>query len=302
MRIGILTTGNEHEDNRLIEAATQRGHDAKLLHLLRCSLSVCVSAPEIYYDGEPISKDFDLIIPRIDTPQTEYGLTILRQFESMHIPISDQSRAIALGRDKLRGTQRLLKFNVPFPTTGYAHSTEDFDNIINMAGGVPLIIKLVEGTEGVGVFLADDKKHAVNLLKTFKQLEVPLIVQEFIEESAGTDLRVFVAGDKIVASMKRIAQDGDFRANVALGGEPCEANLTDLEKEIALKAARAIGINVAGVDLIRSNKGPLVIEINVSPGFTGLEDMSGKDVAGAIIEYAVEACEKKKKTTDQITA
>ncbi len=299
MRIGILTTGNEHEDNRLIEAATQRGHEAQLLHLLRCSLSVCIEAPEIYYDGQPISKEFDLIIPRIDTPHTEYGLTVLRQFESMHIPISDQSRAIALGRDKLRGTQRLLKYKVPFPTTGYAHSTEDFDNIINMAGGVPLIIKLVEGTEGVGVFLADDKKHAFNLLKTFKQLEVPLIVQEFIEESAGTDLRVFVTGDKIVASMKRESQDGDFRANVALGGEPCQADLTDLEKEIALKAARAIGINIAGVDLIRSNKGPLVIEINVSPGFTGLEKMSGTDVAGAIIEYAVNSCLENKQASDQ---
>ncbi len=288
MRIGILTTGNEHEDNRLAQAAEQRGYSVKVLHLLKCSLSVCMTAPEIYYDGEPISNDFDVIIPRIDTPLTEYGLTILRQFESMHIPVTDRARGIALGRDKLRCTQKLLKHHLPFPTTGFAHSKEDFDNIINMAGGVPLIIKLVEGTEGVGVFLADDKKHALNLLKTFKQLDVPLIVQEFIEESAGTDVRAFVVDGEIIACMQRQSQDGDFRANVALGGNTQSTILTDLEKEIALKAAKAIGMNIAGVDLIRSNKGPLVIEINVAPGFTGLEKITGVDVAGAIVEHAAE--------------
>tara|TARA_R110001592_G_scaffold3525_36_gene20309 strand:- start:12120 stop:13043 length:924 start_codon:yes stop_codon:yes gene_type:complete len=290
MRIGILTTGNEEEDNRLLEAGKERGHDMRLLHLMHCSLTVCLNAPEVYYKGQPISQEIDLIIPRIDTPHTEYGLTILRQFQSMHIFSSDTARALELGRNKLRCVQRLLKENVPFPTTGFAHSKEDFDNIIKTVGGVPLIIKLVEGTEGVGVFLADDMKHAVNLLKTFKQLSTPLIVQEFIEESAGTDVRAFVIGGKIVAAMQRKSNDGDFRANIALGGISESVKLTALEQEIALKATQAIGINVAGVDLIRSNKGPLVIEINVSPNFGGqwgLEDVSGVDVAGAIIEYAV---------------
>lgn len=290
MRIGILTTGNEEEDNRLLDAAQERGHDAKLLHLKKCSLSVCLDAPEVYYEGEPISQDFDLIIPRIDTPHTEYGLTILRQFQSMRIFTSDSARALELGRDKLRCVQRLLRENVPFPSTGFAHSSEDFDNIIQTVGGVPLIIKLVEGTEGVGVFLADDMKHAVNLLKTFKQLSTPLIVQKFIEESAGTDVRAFVVGGKIVAAMQRKSKDGDFRANIALGGVSESVELTALEKEVALKATQAIGINVAGVDLIRSDKGPLVIEINVSPNFGGewgLEDVSGVDVAGEIVEYAV---------------
>tara|TARA_R110001592_G_scaffold3525_36_gene20308 strand:- start:11092 stop:12003 length:912 start_codon:yes stop_codon:yes gene_type:complete len=294
MRIAILTSCNEHEDNRLLEAAKARGHNVKILELLRCSLSVCMNAPEVYYDGEPISNDFDLIIPRIDTPHTEYGLIVLKQFAAMHIFISDNPRALQLGRDKLRCVQRLLREGVPFPSTGFAHSSEDYDNIIQTVGGVPLIIKLVEGTEGVGVFLADDMKHAINLLKTFQQLSVPLIVQKFIEESAGTDIRVFVVGDEIVACMQRQSQDGDFRANVALGGDTQSVILSEQEQDIALRAARAININVAGVDIIRSNDGPLVIEINVAPGFTGLEEVTGIDVAGKIIEFAVNARENWK--------
>ena len=290
MRIGILTSGNIEEDNRLLEAARERGHEARLLQLLKCSVGVCPDFPEVYYEGKPIANEIDMIIPRIDTPHTEYGFTILRQFQSMHIFTTDKARALELGRDKLRCVQRLLRQNVPFPSTGFAHSTEDFDNIIKTVGGVPLIIKLVEGTEGVGVFLADNMKHAVNLLKTFSQLSTPLLVQEFIEESSGKDIRAFVVGDEIVATMQRISKDGDFRANIALGGQSETVELTELEKEITMKAVKAIGINIAGVDLIRSKKGPLVIEINTSPNFGGkwgLEDISGVDVAGKIIDYAV---------------
>lgn len=301
MKIGILTTGNEEEDNRLLEAGKQRGHETRLLHLENCSLSVCMASPDVYYEGVSIGKEFDLIIPRIDTPHTQYGLTVLRQFQSMHVFTTDKARALELGRDKLRCAQRLLRENVPFPSTGFAHSKSDFDNIINIVGGVPLIIKLVEGTEGIGVFLADDMKQAVNLLKTFKQLSAPLIVQKFIEESAGTDIRAFVVGGEIVACMQRISKDGDFRANIALGGESEIVDLTPLEKDITLRATRAIGIHVAGVDLIRSNEGPLVIEINTAPNFGGkwgLEEISGIDVAGAIIDYSVRAkAEHAKKTS-----
>ncbi len=292
MRIGILTTGNEVEDQRLVEAGEARGHDVKLLHLTNCSLSVCADKPDVYYEGESVGNAFDVIIPRVDTPHTQYGMTVLRQFQSIHVFTTDKARALEIGRDKLRCAQRLLRENVPFPSTGFAHSKSDFDNIINTVGGVPLIIKLVEGTEGVGVFLADDMKHAVNLLKTFKQLSAPLIVQKFIEESAGTDIRAFVIGGEIVATMQRISKDGDFRANIALGGESETVELTPLEREITLRATKAIGINVAGVDLIRSNEGPLVIEINTAPNFGGewgLEDISGIDVAGEIIDYAVNA-------------
>ena len=290
MKIGILTTGNEEEDNRLLEAAQQRGHIAELLHVLKCSISICTESPGVYYEGESINDEFDIIIPRVDLPNTKYGFTILKQFESMHIYTSELTRALELGRDKLQCTQRLLKKNVPFPATGFAYSKEDFDNIINTVGGVPLIIKLVEGTEGVGVFLADDMKHAVNLLKTFKQLSTPLIVQKFIEESAGTDVRAFVVGDKVIAAMERESTDGDFRANIALGGQSKAVTLSQEEQDLALNAARAIGINVAGVDIIRSDQGSLVIEINTSPNFGGkwgLEDITGIDVAGAIIDFAV---------------
>lgn len=301
MRIGILTSGNEHEDNRLKEAGEEKGHDVKILDLKRCSLSVCTTKPEVYYDGISISNDFDIIIPRVDTDQTKYGLTILKQFEAMHILTTDRPHSLQLGRDKLRCVQRLLREKVPFPSTGFAHSTEDYDNIIKTVGGVPLIIKLVEGTEGVGVFLADDMKHAVNLLKTFSQLSVPLIVQKFIEESAGTDIRVFVIGGEIVASMQRQSQDGDFRANVALGGDTHNVVLTEEEKDIAITAAKAIKINIAGVDIIRSNNGPLVIEINVSPGFSGLEDVSGENVAGRIIDFAVNMVEQNQKKRTPLT-
>ena len=283
MRIGILTTGNQEEDQRFLEAGRARGHDVTLLELLKCSLSICPRYPDIYYEGVSIGKDFDIIIPRIDTGYTQYGLTVLRQFQSMHIFTTDQARALELGRDKLRCVQRLLRDNVPFPSTGFAYSKSDFDNIINTVGGVPLIIKLVEGTEGVGVFLADDMKHAINLLKTFKQLSAPLMVQKFIGESAGTDIRAFVVGDEIVATMRRVSTDGDFRANIALGGESEAIDLTDLEKEITMKAVES------GVDLIRSKEGPLVIEINVSPGFSELEDISNIDIAGKMIEYSIQA-------------
>ena len=210
----------------------------------------------------------------------------------MHIFASENARNIEVARDKLRTAQRFLKENVPFPSTGFAYSKEDFDNIIQTVGGVPLIIKLIEGTEGVGVFLADDMKHAVNLLKTFKQLSKPLIVQKFIEESSGQDIRVFVAGGKVLASMQRIATDDDFRANVSQGARSKSVELSDLEKEISIKAAEALGLNIAGVDIVRSKTGPLVLEVNASMDFCGkwgLEDVSGVDVAGAIIDYAVQA-------------
>ena len=290
MRIGILTTGNEEEDNRLFEAAEERGHSAEILSLSQCSLHVCTDAPEIYYDERPVGDAFDIILPRIDTPHTQYGFTILRQFQSMHVYTSDKAFALEVGRDKMRCMQRLLKKEVPFPSTGIAYAKKDFDTMVERVGGAPIIVKLVEGTEGVGVFLANDAKEAVYLLKTFKQLSTPLIVQKFIEESSGSDIRAFVVGGKVIAAMERSSSDGDFRANIALGGHSKTLELSAEEEKVALDAVKAIGINIAGVDLIRSNKGPLVIEINVAPNFGGtwgLEDVSGIDVAGAIIEYAV---------------
>ncbi len=290
MRIGILTTGQIDEDKRLIEAAESKGHEVTSLKLLKCSMSVCPDDAEVFYEGEKINDAYDIIIPRLNVSYTDYGLAILRQFQALDVYVTDTAYSIELGRDKLRCLQYLMRKGIPFPKTGYADSKDDFDNIIKTVGGTPLVIKLNEGTEGTGVFLVDDVKQAENIMGTFKQFDQAIIVQEFIAESAGTDLRCFVVGDEIVATMKRESQDGDFRANVSLGGQSSSEELTEDEVEIVLKASKAIGLNIAGVDLIRSNKGALVIEINVSPDFCGeqgIESVTGVDVAGAIIDYAV---------------
>ena len=289
MRIGILTTGQDLEDQRFIEEADKRGDDITLLKLLDCSLGVCPDHARIYYEGEDITNAFDIIIPRINVSYTDYGLTILRQFQAVDVYTTDTAYAIELGRDKLRCFQYLMRNNVPFPTSGFAHSKEDLDTIIKTVGGTPLVVKLIEGTEGVGVFLVEEAKQAENIVQTFQQLDVPMIVQEFIAESAGTDLRCFVVGDEIVASMRRESQDGDFRANVSQGGHSFNAEITDEEHDIVLRAAKAINLNIAGVDLIRSNKGPLVVEVNVSPDFCGeqgIESVTGVNVAEHILDYA----------------
>lgn len=289
MRIGILTTSQKDEDNRLIEAGRQKGHEVVPLPLFKCSISACPEDPVLYFEGKRL-ENFDAIIPRINVSYTDYGTTILRQFQALKYYTTDNAYSIEVGRDKLRCLQHFIRGGIPFPKTGFAYSKEDFDNIIKTVGGTPLIIKLIEGTEGIGVFLADDIKHAKNILKTFKQLSAPLIVQEFIEESAGSDLRVFVVGGKVIASMERRSQDGDFRANIALGGAGYQVNISPEEEKLALNACRTIGINIAGVDIIRSNRGPLIIEINVSPDFCGeqgLEKIAGVDVASAIIDYTV---------------
>lgn len=290
MHIGILTTNQIDEDQRFIEAAKERGHKVTLLHLLKCSMSVCPDNAEIFYEGNKINDVFDIVIPRLNVSYTGYGLAILRQFQALDVYVTDTAYSLELGRDKLRCLQYLMRKGIPFPKTGFADSKGDFNNIINTVGGMPMIIKLNEGTEGTGVFLVDDVKQAENIMGTFKQFDQAIISQEFIAESSGTDLRCFVVGDEIVATMKRESQDGDFRANVSLGGHSSNEVISKEEQEVALKAAKAIGLNIAGVDVIRSDNGPLIIEINVSPDFCGeygIESVTGVDVAGAIIDYAV---------------
>lgn len=290
MKIGILTTNQIDEDKRLIEAAEAKGHKIKQLKLLKCSTSVCPDNAEIFYEGEKINNAFDIIIPRLQVNYTSYGLAILRQFQALDVYVTDTAYSIELGRDKLRCLQYLMRKGIPFPKTAFADSKNDFENVIEAVGGTPIVIKINEGTEGNGVFLVDDIKQAENIMGTFKQFDEAIIAQEFIAESAGTDLRCFVVGNEIVATMKRESQDGDFRANVSLGGHSSAEKLSSEEAEVVLNAAKAIELNIAGVDLIRSEKGPLVIEINVSPDFCGeqgIESVTGVDVAGAIIDYAV---------------
>lgn len=296
MKIAILTTDSRQEDSRLAEAAAQRGHSAEILTVQKCSIGICNKQPQIFFKGKDVSTAYDIVIPRINIPYTQHGLAILRQFQAMGVHTTDVAHSLEMGRDKLRCKQHLIQNDVPTPKTGYAYSQSDYDMIIESVGGPPLILKLIEGTEGTGVFLARDEKEARNILSSFKQFDARIIVQEFIEESAGMDLRCFVVGGRVIASMRRESQDGDFRANVALGAKSFSETVSGEEEETVLKAAKSIGINIAGVDVIRSKRGSLIIEINVSPDFcgeSGLEATSGVDVAGAIIDFAVAGKEEK---------
>lgn len=291
MRIGILTTHKNEEIQRLESVARARGHVVETLDVKKFGVHISLHKPEICYAGRSIEEDFDVIIPRIDIPYSSLGYKILRQFQAIGVYVVDTAYSLELARNKLRCLQYLLKHEVPFPATGFSYASKGYDSIIDIIGKPPFVIKLNEGTQGTGVFLADDEKAARNLLKTFAQLDTEVMLQEFIEESQGEDLRCFVVGGKVVASMRRKSQDGDFRANISLGGHAYAIELAPEEEALAIHAAEAIKLNVAGVDVIRSKRGPLIIEINGAPDFTGqwgLENVSGVDVAAAIIEYAEE--------------
>lgn len=279
----------------MVSCAEAQGHEARVVLVQKFSLSIYPDNPKIYYDDKSVENEFDLIIPRIDIPYTDYGYEVLRQFQAMGVYVTDTAHSLELARNKIRCFQYLTKKNVPFPKTGSAFVTEGYKEILNTIGGAPFIIKLNEGTQGVGVFLAQDESQAENLLGTFEQLDTQVMLQEFIEEAAGTDLRCFVVGDKVVASMRRESQGDDFRANISLGGHAFDANLTEEERDVALRASQALHLNVSGVDIVRSNRGPLVIEINGAPDFTGewgLENISGVDVAGEIIKFAIDGKKK----------
>lgn len=247
--------------------------------------------PKIYYNSESIQDNYDIVIPRIDVPYTDFGFKVLRQFQALGIYTTDTAYSLELARNKLRSLQYMMRHNVPFPTTGFSYAMGGYKKLMKTIGGDSFVIKLNEGTQGMGVFLAEDRKQAKNFLGTFDQFDTEVMAQEFIAESAGTDLRCFVVGDKVVASMRREAQDEDFRANVSLGGHAFSADLSEEERELALKASKAVTMNISGVDIIRSDRGPLVIEINSAPDFGGewgLESVSGVDVADAIVAYAEE--------------
>lgn len=291
IHIGILATHKNEEIQRLEDAAKAAGHEVKTLDVKEFGVHISLCKPEIRYGGKSVEGEFDAIIPRIDIPYTSIGFKILRQFQAAGVYVVDTAYSLELARNKLRCLQYLQKQEVQFPATGFSYASKGYDSIIRLMGQPPFVIKLNEGTQGTGVFLADDEKTARNLLKTFAQLDTEVMLQEFIQESQGEDLRCFVVGGKVVAAMRRKSQDGDFRANISLGGHAYDVDLTDEERDISIKAAEAIKLNVAGVDVIRSERGPLVIEINGAPDFTGeygLEKISGVDVAGEIIKYAEE--------------
>lgn len=287
MRIGILSRRPHlYSTRRLKEAAEERGHEVRVVDYLRCYMNITAHKPEVFFRGEPLR--FDTIIPRIGASRTFYGTAVVRQFEMMGIFPANESQAIARSRDKLRCLQLLARAGVGLPVSGFAHYTKDIDDLINMVGGAPLVVKLLEGTQGIGVVLAETKKAAQSVIAAFRELDANLLVQEYIREAGGTDIRAFVVGGRVVAAMQRTAAAGDFRANLHRGGTASRAKLTPEERSIARRAARIMGLNVAGVDMLRSNHGPVVIEVNSSPGLEGIEAASGVDVAGKIVEFLEE--------------
>lgn len=285
MKIGILSRNRRlYSTQRLMEAGKQRGHQVVVVDPLKCYMDIASHRPSIYYMGEKLS-DFDAVIPRIGASITSYGLAVLRQFEMLGVYPLNESVAIGRSRDKLRALQLLSRKGIGLPVTGFAHSVSDTQDLIRLVGGPPLVVKLLEGTQGKGVVLAETQKAAESLIDAFRELHANFLVQEFIREAGGADIRCLVIGERVVASMRRQAKEGEFRSNLHRGGTAAVVRLTPEERSTAVRAARTVGLNVAGVDILRSNHGAVVLEVNSSPGLQGIETTTNKDVAGMIIQF-----------------
>ena len=285
MKIGIMSRNAKlYSTQRLISACEERGHEVVVIDVLMCYINIASHKPEIHYKGE-ILKGFDAVIPRIGASVTFYGTAVLRQFEMMGVYPLNESVAISRSRDKLRSLQLLSRRGIGMPVTGFAHSPDDIQDVIEMVGGAPLVIKLLEGTQGIGVVLAETRKAAESVIEAFLGLKANIMVQEYIKEAGGADIRCLVVGDKVVAAMKRQAKEGEFRSNLHRGGHAEIIKLTPEERSTAVRASKIMGLNVCGVDILRSNHGPVVMEVNSSPGLRGIEEATGKDVAGMIISF-----------------
>jgi ribosomal protein S6--L-glutamate ligase len=285
MKIALLSRNSKlYSSRRLIEAAEERGHEVQVIDVLRAYMNVTSHKPSIHYKGEEVT-DVDAVIPRIGASVTSYGAAVLRQFEMMGIFPLNESVAITRSRDKLRSLQLLSRKGIGLPVTVYASKPGDVKDMIAMVGGAPLVIKLLEGTQGIGVVLAESQKAAESIIEGFMGVKANILVQEYIKESNGADIRCFVVGGKVVAAMKRQGPEGEFRSNMHRGGTASPIRITPEERSTAVRAAKIMGLNVAGVDLLRSNHGPVVMEVNSSPGLEGIENTTGKDIAGMIIEY-----------------
>ena len=281
MRIAILSRNKKlYSTKRLIEATEQRGHEPVVLDTLHCYMNSSSDKPTIHYKGEEISN-FDAVIPRIGASITFYGCAVLRQFEMMGVYPINESVAITRARDKLRSLQLLSRKGIGIPKTGFAHSPDDIKDLIKMVGGAPVVIKLLEGTQGIGVVLAETQKAAESVMQAFFGLKANILVQEFIKEAGGADIRCLIIGEKVVAAMKRQGPEGEFRSNLHRGGTAELVKLTPAERKTAVDAARAMGLNACGVDLLRAERGPVVMEVNSSPGLQGIEfsrfENHGKD-------------------------
>ncbi|WP_018126420.1 30S ribosomal protein S6--L-glutamate ligase [Balneola vulgaris] len=294
MKIGILSRNAAlYSTKRLVEAIESRGHEAKVIDHLKCDIVIEQDKPAIYYKGENLD-DLDAVIPRIGASVTFYGTAVVRQFEMMNIFTAVQSQALVRSRDKLRSLQIMASAGVGLPKTVFTNYSKEVDKLIDSVGGAPLIVKLLEGTQGYGVVLAPTKKAAQSIIEAFHSMKARVIVQEFIKESKGADIRAFVVDGKVVGAMKRQGKEGEFRSNLHQGGTGSLIKLTKKEREAALTAAKSMGLPVAGVDMLQSARGPLILEVNSSPGIEGIEKATGKDIAGSVIKYVISKVEAVK--------
>ena len=285
MKIAILSRNSGlYSTRRLVEAGKARGHQIEVIDTLKCYMDITSTKPMVHYQDRAL-EDFDAIIPRIGASITFYGTAVIRQFEMMGVFSLNESVSIARARDKLRSLQILSRKGLGLPVTGFAHSTKMTQELITLVGGAPLVVKLLEGTQGKGVVLAETNSAAESVIDAFREMDANILVQEFIKEARGSDIRCFVVGDQVVAAMMRTAKPGEFRSNLHRGGTARVVEITKEERQAALDATKALGLNLAGVDMLRSSRGPLIMEVNSSPGLNGIETATGKDVAGMIIEY-----------------
>ena len=302
MKIAILSRkASLYSTNRLFVSGKEHGHEMEVIDYLRCYMDITAHKPIVIFQGKKLDF-YDAIIPRIGASNTFYGTAVVRQFEMMGVFPTNESQAITRSRDKLRSLQLLARNGIGLPVTGFAHSTKDIDGLIETVGGAPLVIKLLEGTQGIGVVLAETYQAAKSVIEAFRGLDANILIQEFIKEAGGMDIRCFVVGGRVIAAMKRQGAEGEFRSNLHRGGSAEKIKLTPEERSTAVRSAQAMGLSVAGVDLLRSNHGPVVMEVNSSPGLEGIEQSTGVDVAGKIIEYIENNAHKKGKIKDRVKA
>ncbi len=285
MKIAVLSTNrNLYSTRRLVEAGEERGHQMLVINHKRCYMNIVSHKPQVHYNGQAIER-LDAVIPRIGASVSFYGTAVVRQFEVSGVYSVNESVAITRSRDKLRALQLLSRKGIGLPVTGFASAPGDTDDLLDMVGGAPVVIKLLEGTQGVGVVLAETQQAAKSVIEAFRGLKANFMVQEYIKEAGGSDIRCFVVGDKVVASMMRQGKEGEFRSNLHRGGSAKLIKITPEERSTAVRSARVMGLNVAGVDLLRSAHGPVVMEVNSSPGLEGIETATKRDIAGVIIEF-----------------
>ena len=285
MKIFILSrNSNLYSTSRMLEAGRERGHNVRVIDYMRCYMNITSRNPTVYYGGESLEK-VDAIIPRIGASNTFYGTAVVRQFETMNCFCVNPSIAISNSRDKLRSMQILAEAGINMPVTGFASHTKDIEGVIESVGSTPLVMKLLQGTQGQGIVLAETRKAAESVMSAFRQLDADIMVQEFVKESSGVDIRAFVIGSKVVAAMKRTAPQGEFRSNLHMGATVEKIVLTNEEVQVAVRAANILGLSIAGVDLMRSERGPLILEVNSSPGLQGIETCTKLDVAKQIITF-----------------